>query len=133
MNTSQSLSDFLEFLRQSQQDYSIAADIETTKSKETQDILHKIELDDVKYHDYAKLGKALKSIRNERREAKNIQLQLAPLVGWIKENQNVVRGLERLLGEVRKAETNIKNAHYYPRTDVVNEILENKENINGKN
>lgn len=125
MNTSQSLSDFLEFLRQSQQDYSIAADIETTKSKETQDILHKIELDDVKYHDYAKLGKALKSIRNERREAKNIQLQLAPLVGWIKENQNVVRGLERLLGEVRKAETNIKNAHYYPRTDVVNEILKN--------
>ncbi len=127
MNTSQSLSDFLEFLRQSQQDYSIAADIETTKSKETQDILHKIELDDVKYHDYAKLGKALKSIRNERREAKNIQLQLAPLVGWIKENQNIVRGLERLLGEVRKAETNIKNAHYYPRTDVVNEILENNK------
>lgn len=133
MNTSQSLSDFLEFLRQSQQDYSIAADIETTKSKETQDILHKIELDDVKYHDYAKLGKALKSIRNERREAKNIQLQLAPLVGWIRENQNVVRGLERLLGEVRKAETNIKNAHYYPRTDVVDEILENKENTNEKN
>ncbi len=127
MNTSQSLSDFLEFLRQSQQDYSIAADIETTKSKETQDILHKIELEDVKYHDYAKLGKALKSIRNERREAKNIQLQLAPLVGWIKENQNIVRGLERLLGEVRKAETNIKNAHYYPRTDVVNEILENNK------
>lgn len=125
MNTSQSLSDFLEFLRQSQQDYSIAADIETTKSKETQDILHKIELDDVKYHDYAKLGKALKSIRNERREAKNIQLQLAPLVGWIKENQNVVRGLERLLGEVRKAETNVKNAHYYPRTEIVDEILEN--------
>ena len=125
MNTSQSLSDFLEFLRKSQQDYNIAIDIELTKSKETQDILHKIELDDVKYHDYAKLGKALKSIRNERREAKNIQLQLAPLVGWIKENQNVVRGLERLLGEVRKAETNIKNAHYYPRTDVVDEILKN--------
>lgn len=133
MNTSQSLSDFLEFLRQSQQDYNIAVDIELTKSKETQDILHKIELDDVKYHDYAKLGKALKSIRNERREAKNIQLQLAPLVGWIKENQNVVRGLERLLGEVRKAETNVKNAHYYPRTEIVDEILENKENINEKN
>lgn len=125
MNTSQSLSDFLEFLRQSQQDYSIAADIETTKSKETQDILHKIELDDIKYHEYAKLAKALKSIRNERREAKNIQLRLAPLIGWIKENQNVVRGLERLLGEVRKAETNIKNAHYYPRTEIVDEILKN--------
>ena len=127
MNTSQSLSDFLEFLRQSQQDYNIAVDIELTKSKETQDILHKIELDDVKYHDYAKLGKALKSIRNERREAKNIQLQLAPLVGWIKENQNVVRGLERLLGEVRKAETNVKNAHYYPSTEIVDEILENNK------
>lgn len=124
MNTSQSLSDFLEFLRKSQQDYNIAVDIELTKSKETQDILHKIELDDIKYHEYAKLAKALKSIRNERREAKNIQLQLAPLVGWIKENQNVVRGLERLLGEVRKAETNIKNAHYYPRTEIVDEILE---------
>lgn len=124
MNTSQSLSDFLEFLRKSQQDYNIAVDIELTKSKETQDILHKIELDDIKYHEYAKLAKALKSIRNERREVKNIQLQLAPLVGWIKENQNVVRGLERLLGEVRKAETNIKNAHYYPRTEIVDEILE---------
>lgn len=127
MNTSQSLSDFLEFLRQSQQDYNIAADIETTKSKETQDILHKIELDNVKYHDYAKLGKALKFIRNERREAKNIKQQLEPLIGWVEENQSVVRGLERLLGELRKVETNIKNAHYYPRTDVVDEILENNK------
>ena len=37
MNTSQSLSDFLEFLRKSQQDYNIAVDIELTKSEETQD------------------------------------------------------------------------------------------------
>ena len=130
MNTSQSLSDFLEFLRQSQQDYNIAVDIELTKSKETQDILHKIELDDIKYHEYAKLAKALKSIRNERREAKNIKQQLEPLIGWVEENQSVVRGLERLLGELRKVETNIKNAHYYPRTEVVNEILKNKENTN---
>lgn len=133
MNTSQSLSDFLEFLRKSQQDYNIAVDIELTKSKETQDILHKIELDDIKYHEYAKLAKALKSIRNERREAKNTKQQLEPLIRWTEENQAVVRGLERLLGEVRKAETNIKNAHYYPRTDIVNEILENKENTNEKN
>lgn len=125
MNTSQSLSDFLEFLRQSQQDYSIAIDIELTKSKETQDILHKIELDDIKYHEYAKLGKALKSIRNERREAKNTKQQLEPLIGWVEGNQAVLRGLERLLGELRKVEINIKNAHYYPCTEVVNEILKN--------
>lgn len=127
MNTSQSLSDFLEFLRQSQQDYNIAIDIELTKSKEIQDILHKIELDNIKYHEYAKLAKALKSIRNERREAKNIKQQLEPLIGWVEENQSVIWGLERLLGELRKIETNIKNAHYYPRTDVVNEILENNK------
>lgn len=125
MNTSQSLSDFLEFLRKSQQDYNIAVDIELTKSEETQDILHKIELDDIKYHEYAKLAKALKSIRSERREAKNTKRQLEPLIGWTEENQNVVRGLERLLGEIGKAETNIKNAHYYPRTEIVNEILKN--------
>lgn len=133
MNTSQSLSDFLEFLRKSQQDYNIAVDIELTKSKETQDILHKIELDDIKYHEYAKLAKALKSIRNERREAKNIKQQLEPLIEWVEENQSVVRGLERLLGELRKVETNVKNAHYYPRTEIVDNVLENKENTNGKN
>ncbi len=130
MNTSQSLSDFLEFLRKSQQDYNIAVDIELTKSEETQDILHKIELDDIKYHEYAKLAKALKSIRSERRVAKNTKRQLEPLIGWTEENQNVVRGLERLLGEIRKAETNIKNAHYYPRTEIVDNVLENKENTN---
>ncbi len=130
MSTSQFISDFLEFLRESQQDYNIAIDIESTKSKETQDILHKIELDDIKYHEYAKLAKALKSIRNERREAKNTKQQLEPLIGWVEGNQAVLRELERLLGELRKVEKNIKNAHYYPRTEVVNEILKDKENTN---
>lgn len=60
------IDDFLKFLRDAKMDYAVSQDIETEAEKETQDILHTIELDDISYHEYARLSKALKAIRQKR-------------------------------------------------------------------
>ena len=39
----------------------------------------------------------------------------APVGSWLEQNQAVVKGLERLLGEIRKAEKSTENRVYIPR------------------
>lgn len=97
----------------------IATDDEQRSNDETQDILHTIELDKHTYYEYARLSKKLKEIRDYRREAKNTQEALLPLVGWVEQNKPVIKSLERVLGDMRKAEKKQENRMYAPRTDVL--------------
>lgn len=97
----------------------MAQGIQTDTEAETQDILHKLELEEITYHEYAKLSKALKEVRIKRRQAKDIAEQLEPLVGWEAQNNKTIKELERVLGEMRKAEKSKQNRHYNPKTDIV--------------
>lgn len=121
---SEALDNFLTYLREIQQEYDIAQADEHEADNATQDILHNLELCDNKYHDCAKLSLALRTIRQERRKAKDTVLVLQPMIDWINQNQEVVRGLERLLGSVRKAEKGINNRHYCPKTDIVDKTFQ---------
>lgn len=47
--------------------------------------------------------------------------QLAPVVEWTRGNIEVVRGLQRLLGDVRKVERSTQNRFYTPRTNILKE------------
>lgn len=55
--------------------------------------------------------------------------QLKPVVTWIAENPSVIKGMEKLLGEVRKAEriSNPDNRHYTQRTTIIKEVLGREE------
>lgn len=117
------IDDFLSFLRKAQEDYSIATLQESDTNNETQDILHRIELDDNSYHEYARLSKALRRVRKDRREAKDTVMQLQPVVEWLAENSKTVRDLEKLLGAVRKVEKQTENRFYIPKTAIVDETL----------
>lgn len=120
---SELISDFLGMLREAQQEYNIAEAEEHDANNETQDILHSVELDDMKYHEYARLSIALRDVRQQRRKAKDKTQELQPIIDFLSTNAKVVKAIERLLGDVRKAERSTEGRAYAPRTDIVERTL----------
>lgn len=123
MKYSESLEKFLGYLREVQQEYNIAKRTEQETNNETQDILHNLELCENKYHDCAKLSLALRTVRQERRMAKDTQQALQPIINWIGQNTKTVKSLEQLLGEVRKTEKNMAGRQYHPKTDIIDKTF----------
>ncbi len=119
MKNSEYISNFLKFLKNIQTEYNIAADIEEEANKETQDILHRLELGNDTYHDMARMSKMIKGIRLKRRKAKDTKTEAEPVIRWIKENQKIIHIFELLLGDVRKAEKANENRHYANKTDIL--------------
>lgn len=113
--TSQQIEAFLAFLRDCEQRYRMAEADEQDANGATQDILHSLELEPHEYHEYAKLGKELMGVRRRRRTAKDTMNIMAPVLAWNDENRNIIKSLERLLGEVRKAEKYTEGRIYTPR------------------
>lgn len=120
---SERISDFLKLLREAQQEYNIAEAEEQDANNATQDILHNLELCENKYHDYARLSIAMREVRRQRRRAKDRIQELQPIVDMMGKDMKVIKALERLLGEVRKAEKGTEGRAYNPRTDVVERTL----------
>jgi len=113
--TSKTISDFLEFLRSCADQYTIQYDTVGEKDKETQDILHELELQDLTYHQQAHLAADLKRVREERRNAKDAVTVLEPIKQYYESHTTDIKTLERLLGDVRKAEKSLTNRVYIPR------------------
>lgn len=62
-------------------------------------------------------------VRQERRQAKDKIICLQPVIDWMEENQSTIKGLERLLGSVRKAEKSIEGRIYHPKTNIVKDAI----------
>lgn len=123
MKQSNQIAAFLQFLRNSEQEFLAATDEESLAELETQDILHRLELNNDNYRDTAKLGQTLRRVRQERRGAKDTVELAKPINSWLIEHKNVVKSLERLLGEVRKVEERQEKRVYIPKTDILDEVL----------
>lgn len=126
MRASEPVEGFLNFLREAQQEYNIASAQEADANDATQDLLHSLELDRNGYHDCAKISIALRQVRQERREAKDRVQQLKPIMDWIGQNTKTIRELERLLGDVRKAERGMEGRFYNHKTDILKQTLGGK-------
>jgi len=113
--TSQQIDSFLTFLRNCEQRYHMAEADELEANAITNDIHHSLELEAHSDGEVLALGLELASIRRKRREAKDILSETAPVLAWMEENRAVIKGLEQLLGEVRKAERAVENRIYTPR------------------
>lgn len=118
------LEQILKTLRQAETDFNIASDEQKVCDDEQQDILHELELVRLSYHERGKLAARLVEVRKKRRLAKNTLETLEPLVNWLKENQDTVRSLQRVLGEMRKQEQRHLNRVYVKRVDGEGAILE---------
>ena len=107
---------FLDYIRETEQLFRISVANEQEASDATQDILHSLELEDHDYHGNARIARKLKEVRQARRAAKDLMAQALPVVEWADANRPTIKVLERLLGEVRKAEKNTENRIYTPKT-----------------
>ncbi|AUO19905.1 hypothetical protein [Monoglobus pectinilyticus] len=119
---SDKIADFLSYMEEQCQMYDIARDMLKECDEATQDILHKMEIDPVKYKERARLATKLQSIRRQRRTAKDMTETTKIISIWVKDNKSIIGSLQRLLGDVRKAEKKQQNRTYIPRTNVIEEI-----------
>lgn len=83
----------------------------------TQDYLHSLELDGLKYDERAKLATQLAKCRQERRAHKDTMMILEPLVQYLctDKGKQLVNLLREVLGKTRKVEEQMKNRVYFPR------------------
>ena len=129
MKNSEHISSFLKFLKDIQTDYNIALETEKEADRETQDILHRLELGNDSYHTMAQMSKTIKSVRMERRKAKDARSEAEPVIRWLKESPQSVHALEQLLGEVRKIEKSNTNRHYTNKTGILDGIGQEVHNV----
>ena len=113
--TSRHIEEFLNFLRNVQNEYTWSAEKKKEQEDLTQDILHCIELGEPGYHERAKMAAYLMDARKERRQYKDKVEELGCVVGFVNANKKFINELEQLLGEVRKQERYHANRTYHPR------------------
>ena len=116
---SEQIANFLKFIRDAGSKYSMARQDEEQANLETQDILHCLEIYTHKYNQKAQLASKLVDVRRRRRSAKDTIEVYAPIADWAEENKTVLKTLERLLGDVRKAENIQKNRCYVNKTTIL--------------
>ena len=121
---SEYLTEFLNFISESQTHYNFYLEEMETQDKLTQDFLHSLELDDLKCKERSKLATQLSINRKDRRYFKDRIEEFEPIVKFFEENQNkrILDKLKQVLGECRKAERYHKHRTYIPK------VIRNKEN-----
>lgn len=117
--TSTQLKTFLDIIREAETALNIAVMDEAETNQQTQDILHAVEMNEYNPRKTASLVRTLSTIRKKRRTAKETIERLTPVVEWSKDNQSVIKSLERLLGDLRKIECHQKERMYSHRTDIL--------------
>lgn len=116
---SEDIKRFLDGIRDSAMEMKIALEEEKETNSQTQDILHAIELEQCNLRKGTKLIKTLRNVRKNRRKAKDAIERLTPIYEWSQDNQTVIKGLENLLGKVRKIEKSQESRTYFQRTDIL--------------
>ena len=114
---SDSISDICRLLESAQKDYTWNKDKIVEMEKLTQDYLHMLELNGLKYEERAKVATQLAKCRQERREHKDTVQILEPLVQYLEseKGRQLFNLLREVLGKTRKTEERMENRVYYPR------------------
>ena len=114
---SEQLSEFLNFIRQSKQEYTFAKTEMEKADKLTQDLLHKLELGCTTAAERSKVAKELQTCRKDRRYYKDIIEELGPIIEFIEEggHKKTLDMLPQVLGKVRKVEEYHENRTYKPK------------------
>lgn len=115
---SEIISAFLKLLDDVPKEYKVACDFVNEKDKEAQDIMHEVELNQLKTNEKAKLMTELQNNRRERRYWKDKVDEYQPLNDYLnqsKEFKNIINQLKQILGKVRKAEKYLEERTYKPR------------------
>lgn len=127
---SEYISDYLAFVEAARIDYWYCVEAMKKEENKTQDYLHKLELEDLTYHERSRVAAELIENRKARRNYKDAVEELEPIIKFFEEpqNSNVIKRLTHLLGQVRKVESKHQNRFYIPR-ELPMEPIRDKEDI----
>lgn len=125
--SSLNIEQFLNFLREVEQTYNLYVEYQKEQENLTQDLLHKLELENLKENEKRKLATQLRINRKDRRYFKDKVEELSPIYNFIFENKKVFNNLTNILGEVRKQEKYHENRRYFPKVLKYNDY-KTKEN-----
>ena len=116
-NPSEYITEFLNFLSSIESSYKFCLAEMKKQEQLTQDYLHSLELDDLRYEERNKVATKLAINRKDRRYYKDRVEEYEPIVKFLNEqkNKNVVNQLKQVLGECRRAENYHKERFYIPK------------------
>lgn len=102
--------------------------------KETQDLLHLMELSNFNAFEGYKASKELQTVRRTRRDCKDEYELLEPLIEVMKQMQPHVKQLNRIIGEIRKLKHKQESRKYRTRVrfdlqDKFKELTKKREEI----
>lgn len=114
---SERIAEFLNLFEQVQKDNDWNAQEAVRLDRMTQDYLHMLELEDLSYRDRARVAKALKECRMDRRQAKDLVTTTQPMVDFLsgEKGKMMISQMQQVLGKVRKEENFISQRTYTPK------------------
>lgn len=115
IKVSTSISNFLNLFKEIEQAYPYMEEKLQEQDKLTQDLLHQLELENLKYKGRAKVATKLSQVRRARRNYKDYIEELQPVITYIQNNKKVINDLQKLLGDTRKQEKKHVNRRYFPK------------------
>ena len=103
---SKQISEICTMFRQAQTDHAFFTGEVNRYDRITQDLLHKLELENLKYKERAKLSTQLQTVRQERRKCKDNAAKLTPIVEFLggAKGSQMMGHLNEALGKTRKIE-----------------------------
>ena len=114
---SEYISEFLDFISNINSAYNDCLDEMKKQEQLTQDYLHSLELDDLRYDERNKIATKLATNRKDRRYFKDKVEEYEPIIKFLNEpkNKQLINQLKQVLGECRKMECYHKDRFYIPR------------------
>lgn len=111
---SQTISDFCSMVTRAKADYDWNDSEITRLDKLTQDYLHRLELDDLSYHERAKVATQLAECRRLRRASKDTVELLSPFIEFIDSDKGrqTMNLMKEALGKTRKVEKYMETRTY---------------------
>ena len=136
-NVKDSCSGLLQLLDNVKERYYKSKDVESEMLRKQNDLLHDIELDDLNYHEIARLGKAIRELRRNRREYKNDYLYHESIKEFAKNQTNItnIKSLITSLDELCKniiSDTEFVNNQKYNTRSHIENITTMKLNSNNE-
>lgn len=120
---SEAVSGFLTFVRNCQTELPVITADLVNADKQTQDILHALELRKNSAVQLTKLAKSLTLVRRDRRVHKDNIAIMTVVCDWAKRNESAVNDLKQTLGEMRKIEKGEDERIYIYKTNVVQDSI----------
>lgn len=111
---SRTISDFCNMVTETKADYDWNSSEITRLDKLTQDYLHQLELDDLSYHERAKIATQLAECRRLRSASKDTVELLYPFIEFIDSDKGrqTMNLMKEALGKTRKVEKHMETRVY---------------------